>query len=458
MHSSILQPTDDNVISTIKENLLDRNSYLAYFIKLIRALDGGSVVALDGRWGSGKTFFIKQCKKIFDVYSDEIQCVDADRTVLDNAIMPYFKGETFELSGYISVYYDSWRNDDDIDPVLSILYDIVNSVGGEDKLKKYEGIPSLLLSIIDAFAKTNTSGLLDKVREENILVEINNNRSKKQLINDFISKICEKDNKKLLIFIDEVDRCNPDFAVRILERIEDYYDNESIVFVYSVNMLELQHTIKMHYGNEFNASVYLNRFFDVVVELPLINIDKIINHYSRLDEDSSSVVHRVIINKFGFQCRDIIRYFDMLYYALHILSDTTFHNWYGESNPSYFCSHYLIPIMIGLKLSNISAYIDFIEGRNSDIFVEIMSDTEIMTYMTRSFLESEEIDDKTDQSDIYKERLQETYDALFNTTYNNNTNIKKIGHYAFDRRVIKDVFDTVGLLSRNSAETYSTTE
>lgn len=56
MKKSALLPTDENLVLTIKENLLDRNSELNSFCHLLSNSNSMNSIALDGRWGSGKTF------------------------------------------------------------------------------------------------------------------------------------------------------------------------------------------------------------------------------------------------------------------------------------------------------------------------------------------------------------------------------------------------------------------
>lgn len=55
-----IMPTEENLLKAIKENILKRNDALVYFYKLLLAQDNGTIIAIDGRWGSGKTFFVKQ--------------------------------------------------------------------------------------------------------------------------------------------------------------------------------------------------------------------------------------------------------------------------------------------------------------------------------------------------------------------------------------------------------------
>lgn len=65
---------------------------------------------------------------------------------------------------------------------------------------------------------------------------------------------------KVVIFIDELDRCKPTYAVKLLERIKHYFNNDKIIFVFSTNLEELQSSVKCVYGESFNAYRYLDRF------------------------------------------------------------------------------------------------------------------------------------------------------------------------------------------------------
>ena len=67
-------------------------------------------------------------------------------------------------------------------------------------------------------------------------------------------------NGKVIIFIDELDRCKPTYAVKLLERVKRYFNGDNYISVYSINMQQLQHTIKKFYGVDFDAHKYLDRF------------------------------------------------------------------------------------------------------------------------------------------------------------------------------------------------------
>ena len=64
MSNKLLEPTYENLINHYLHDTIGRNEDLFYFVRMLSELDGGSAVALNGAWGSGKTFFVKQAKML----------------------------------------------------------------------------------------------------------------------------------------------------------------------------------------------------------------------------------------------------------------------------------------------------------------------------------------------------------------------------------------------------------
>lgn len=92
-------------------------------------------------------------------------------------------------------------------------------------------------------------------------------RGERPILDDIIVERAQK----LIIFIDELDRCRPSFAIEMLERIKHYFDDERVIFVVSLNKEQLIHTITNYYGSGFDATRYLNKFFDVNINLPVMD-------------------------------------------------------------------------------------------------------------------------------------------------------------------------------------------
>ena len=82
-----------------------------------------------------------------------------------------------------------------------------------------------------------------------------------------------------------------------------YFSNEKITFVFAVNMEQLQHTIKHHYGDEFNAYKYLDRFFDLIIPMPKLNPD---TFFATLPYDPSTIVYEVDCDGEGKNAMDVV--------------------------------------------------------------------------------------------------------------------------------------------------------
>ncbi len=75
--------------------------------------------------------------------------------------------------------------------------------------------------------------------------------------------------QSLIVVIDELDRCRPDYALRFLETIKHVFEVPYVTFIVAANARELSQTVKGVYGDGFDGSGYLERFFDIWLPLPV---------------------------------------------------------------------------------------------------------------------------------------------------------------------------------------------
>lgn len=71
----------------------------------------------------------------------------------------------------------------------------------------------------------------------------------------------------IIIFIDELDRCRPNFAVDMLEIIKHTFDVEGVSFVLVTNTQQLRASINHCYGQAVDAQRYLDKFIKFRFEL-----------------------------------------------------------------------------------------------------------------------------------------------------------------------------------------------
>lgn len=68
-----LKPTYENIFETYKANSIGRNIDIFRFVSILNSVEDACSIAIDGNWGSGKTFFVKQVKMVMDAHNGFIR-------------------------------------------------------------------------------------------------------------------------------------------------------------------------------------------------------------------------------------------------------------------------------------------------------------------------------------------------------------------------------------------------
>lgn len=150
--------------------------------------------------------------------------------------------------------------------------------------------------------------MIECLKSENPFEEIKKQRSIENRISEFFKMIPEERANKVVIFIDELDRCKPIFTIRLLEQIKHYINDDRVMFVFSVNIDELQHTIKKYYGNGFDACRYLDRFFFQRISLPPTNKTEFYEYMGLGSRYYVDIITRRICDIYNMQYREMTRY------------------------------------------------------------------------------------------------------------------------------------------------------
>ena len=425
MVSYELKPTFENLKKSILGDYVGRNDGIVNFIKFLDAIDGNIAIALNDNWGNGKTFFVKQVQMVLQSYNES----NRDLSDIKNFIGQ--KIDNYQFKNYLPVNYDAWSNDNDDDPILSIIFRMLESI---EDLEDYEvkdqswwdRLTSGLELISTTFGGPRIKNFFDSIKGENILKEIKKSKEIDEILNNIFEIVLEKqpEGTRIIFFIDELDRCCPNYAVRMLERIKHYFIHEKIVFVLSINEIELQHTIKRHYGNDFNADQYLHRFFDFMLPLPMGDKRKF---YETINFESSTVrfkIADIIIRKYNFSLRETIRYLSYLKVALLKKYNTEFHT----ENLFYF--EVLAPFLIGLNIHDSNKFHDFINGANMEPFLKVMEGENVDWYCQVLLDKSNETFKDTETNDktfvALSDKFEPVYKCLFGKIESNSAHSVKV--------------------------------
>lgn len=437
-----LKATEENIIESLENDAIGRNNEVFNFSELLSTLEGPYSVAIDSEWGSGKTFFVKQVKMLLDSLNPQSK---VDKETRDKILKKFNldkelneNSEKVDDSIY-SIYFDAWKNDADDEPIKSLIYDIMLELNfkynfSDTKLTD-AGIRALkfLTPVIGGAVETG-SKILDSLFSEEQLKPFIKKKSFEKEIQNFISELPNERGNKLVIFIDELDRCNPAYAVKLLEQIKHYMEDDRIIFVFSVNINQLQHTIKHYYGNNFNATKYLDRFFDLQVKLPKANMMKFYENMG-LNNSENYTINTVcvsIIETFDFSLREIVR----LYQNVKVATENFKEDLY-DSNSQEFLNYCIIPIIIAINLIDRDLYTNVIEGRNSEPISKVFSN------LPENFLDNFLLEKDETSEDMNSDKFEKLYNAIFNSR-----EFKKIGTLIFNKNAVNIIKNIDSRLSK----------
>lgn len=233
---------------------LGRQNTAQKLTALLSDTSGPLVVSINGRWGSGKTTFLHMWQ----------QMLENDRSVS-------------------SLTFNAWENDFATDPAVVFIDELSEALQENDRLGIEAEIDSQDLKEaakqVIPFLLGSTFGPLGRSAGETA-VEVANTlfedyeRAKsnihefKGVLREVATTIEEETQSPLFVFVDELDRCRPDFALELLERIKHLFDVEGLVFILAIDFDQLKHSIRSVYGEDMDAAGYLRRFIDLQYRLP----------------------------------------------------------------------------------------------------------------------------------------------------------------------------------------------
>ena len=405
MNNFDLEINAENIKDTISKNILGRNKKLVMLAKILDNQKNNAIIAIDGKWGSGKTFFVKQFEYIvksieqfYDCKVFEQKSIDVMKTLNQNSII---------------IYYNAWENDDHINPLESIIYKVLNEFPKyKDYITNNKDMFNLFKDCMINFVEKSSLGI---IKSENlkslksfqdIADSIQTIEEKKAAFNKLINSILIG-NKRLILIIDELDRCNPSFAVKLLETIKHFYNNANISIIVSTNNSELSYTIKKFYGEGFDGYRYLNKFYDLIINLECEDIKQYVQNALNFDnstyfpEDFSFL----ILKHYNFSLRECNRFI----FFYNILRDYIEFESRFDKEENYIVSSMLLPFAVALKIKSIDKYSEFMNKNGQKEIEQFLTKAIDGTEMERWIKEL--LQCKTED---YKQLIIKCYEKIIN--------------------------------------------
>ncbi len=263
--------TDDISLSPI----LDFDDYVSSLTKIIINSYPKFSIGIYGEWGTGKTTLMRS---IYNRLKDNN---------VNNSIIP--------------VWFNAWRYEREeqfaIIPLLKTiayaipedrteLQDLRQKIkkGGINILKK---IPDIIPSIAGHYfgegAKNVTEKMINSFKEEfipklELLAEID----KETIYFDGLDNISAelqkiRDNNesfKIVVFVDDLDRCSPDKALQVLESIKVFLDSDGFIYVIGLSYNKISQLITAYYKDKYEEiGIEGDQYLKKIIQIPIILSD-----------------------------------------------------------------------------------------------------------------------------------------------------------------------------------------
>ncbi len=220
--------------------------------------DKNFCLAINGAWGSGKSF-----------------------------VLGLIEEKLSKKQEYIIIKYDAWENTFYSDPLIAILSCVIDGI--EEKLylveRTEEKVKKAAKTGVNTLAKLSTK--IEKLKAviegiKTIIKDFHNPidtealgdfksyqkllKATKEILNE-ITQAGEYREKqtKLVILVDEIDRCLPDEQLKILERLHHLFDVKNCAVIVTMNQICVAETVKTIYG--IDGYEYLRKFFNFTFRL-----------------------------------------------------------------------------------------------------------------------------------------------------------------------------------------------
>ena len=380
MRKYTIEATEENVLESMEHDVLNRSEDVRDFITMLDMIDYNAFISVDAAWGEGKTFFVRQVELTMKYYNKKVfkkGIGEEEKTAFQgNKVLGNLQLE----HTYLPIYFDAWLYDNHVNALMALLMVAIKQSGKlVDTTQKKDNMASVasILDSIRFWNSSNWSNLLETTRGEDILKEALLLDEVRQKVKDVFHEILAEEAEKLVIFIDELDRCKPTFAIEILESIKHYFDDERILFVVSVNKSQLIHTISRYYGEQFDSTRYLNKFFDVNIQLPKANTKAYFDQLglSTYENYWMKKLTNELQTYYSLSLRDTTRYFQKI---------VSIQEKWGErmGSDSWKVLTIFIPVICVLDIVDVAKKQRFLSGNGFDILEE----TILRSDVTRRFI------------------------------------------------------------------------
>lgn len=399
METAIEAAVDKNELITIPNeitppiDILGRGPFVDQLMEIINILSKSKrscTFAINGSWGAGKTFVLDMLKHRLQDYKAGTQ--------------------------YLVFDYNCWQYDYYDEPLIAIVSSMLDSINQQELISPEVGkaghlvanaVKPVVEKIATSFAKKklgiDIKELLEMVKEGKAgvqealeLAEESYSYDSYYNFKDKLSQAREEllnlsKDQTIVIVVDELDRCQPDYAITVLERLHHlFFELENVIVIMSVDRKQLDKTVTRIFGEGTDVNSYLRKFINFEIEL---NVGEINASFSDKFSDYIS-----LFDKSAFELQPTIdRYLSALFSGLDartqeqlILKAQTIHTLLfelKEKDLAFMCFELLLAVFFREELEHNQAPFYYEYDRKKESY--ILSINSLLPKSLQSYISDE---------------------------------------------------------------------
>jgi len=253
------------------DDAFNQADFIEKVCEIIKDCSPPKGIAINGYWGTGKTSSLIQLhEKLTGVTPD--------------------KYEESTNQDIVPIWFEAWRYQSETQPIVALLQEIRTRLGTWQKLvnkgQKLSEITIMgVLGTFDAALQAASGGVmspnLGKIPElgkqwedkhlETVLTSRSISKLLEQAIDQALGKQGSQDKKRLVIFIDDLNRCLPKVALQLLEGIKVYLNLKNCVLVFGMDQRQIEDALTkaLETQEKHHAREYLEKICQDIHHLPV---------------------------------------------------------------------------------------------------------------------------------------------------------------------------------------------
>ena len=246
-------------------------------------------IGVYGDWGSGKSSLMYMCKKSLEKDDKNVKCLVFNGWLFEN----YEDAKTAILGTILDEIGENTTLPEKAKKILSGLYESIDKLKLVKSASKFGlqyfltgGVNNFIDLAIDNIIKESNKMVQDietETLKDKVSYKLENKELRKDIRkfqNEFAELLKETKISRLVVFVDELDRCSPDTILNTLEAIKLFLFQGNVAFIIGADERHISYAVKSKFkdieGIQINiGQEYLEKLVQYPIRIPRLNSEEV---------------------------------------------------------------------------------------------------------------------------------------------------------------------------------------